>query len=431
MRGLGRMAKRHGRRQIVTAVEIGTRLIKVLIGEVAADGAVTLLGTGVEPSSRVVKGEVTDTQALQPRLDAALGAAERKAGVDIENIFLVVSGAHIQSFNTVGTTVPASPDRRIYELDIDAVRQIAATCTLPLERQQLHLFSRQFRVDGREVSNPLGLCGHHLVAEAHLIHGQVTRLQTVERLIGDAVGSDEEPREPVFAAVAAGMGALLPEEVDAGALVVDIGAGVTSYALFRGSDQCYHSGQITVGGEQLANDLALGLHLPIQRCRDLLDDLGQVGAAIMTPDGRTRLAPIEGAPGRRPRAVPVSTIEQIVEVRLRELLSHIRAELEQADMLRYIGHGVKLCGGGALIPRIEDLAHAVFEMPVEIGYPVRASGPQEIVTSPAFTTPIGALRFGQMRLKQVQPEARSLGETLRADLVRVKRFFRGFSALKW
>ena len=181
-------------------------------------------------------------------------------------------------------------------------------------------------------------------------------------------------------------------------MVIDLGAGVTEYAVFAGDHCCLHSGQLTVGCDHVANDLSLGLHVPIQRARDLLAELGTVGSAIMTPDGHTRLLPVETVPGRPPRHIPASSVESIVEMRLQELFTVILADLQKQDMLKRIGWGIKLVGGGASIPRITELARRVFEMPVEVGMPALVNGPKQILDSPRYATPIGVLRYGQQNL---------------------------------
>ncbi len=421
--------RRFKKRDMVTAVEIGTHTIKVLIGEFLPDRSVSLIGVGVKPSRKVTKGEVMDAAVVQESLQEALAAAEEMAHVDIQNIFVAVTGGHIGSVNNTGSQVINSPDRRVTKEHVDQAMSNAVGVMLPPDKHPLHSFRRQFRVDGREVDNPIGMSGGKLEADVHIIYGQLSRQETTRSLLIEAVGIEGEPKDLVFSAVAAGMAGFTLAELEKGGLIIDVGAGVTEYAVFQGEEYCFHSGLVTVGCEHLANDLSLALHLPIQRSRELLDGLKTVGGAVMTLDGNTRMAEVEDTPGKPPRRIPASAIEQVIELRLQELFEVIKADLQENDVLKCIGFGAKLCGGGALIPRIADLARGVLEMPVEIALPRLVSGPKEILTSPQFVTPVGLLRYGKSILDNGGSTPVTMMEQLKRDagnmfrLIKVRRPF--------
>ncbi len=424
------------RREIVTAVEIGTHSVKVVMGEFGADGVVSIIGAGQEKThGRVVKGEITDLQLVQEPLMKAMRMAEEAAGgTEIQNIFMAVTGTHIGYVNSMGSTVINAADRYVTEGDREDALRNAANYALPPDRQTLHWFTRRFLVDRREVDNAVGLFGGKLEADMHIVYGQHARLENSRNVIMDVMGPEEqEPKGLVFSPVAAGLAVFSGEEAGHGALVVDIGAGVTEYAVFAGRDRCLHSGQITIGCEQLANDLHLGLHLPIQQCRDILERLPSLGAkAVMTQDGRARLMEVDAGAGKPSRQIPVSTIEQIIEMRLDELFRKILEDLQDREMMKRIGFGVRLCGGGAMIPQIADLAQRIFESPVEIGCARMVNGPEHIVQSPAFVTPVGLLKFGHNALQEMNLEPDSLTGSIGRDWKSVREFLSDIKrAFRW
>jgi len=396
------MVKRRHRKEILTGVEIGTGSIKVVMGDFLPENVLSIIGVGEAPSLKVVKGDLVDPRPVQDQLQKALLAAEHASGMEIEQIVLAVTGGHMGSVNSIGSTVINAADRRISEEDRDIALRHAWSYTLPPDRRPFHFFNRQFRVDGiRDANNPVGLIGSKLEADVHIIFGQNNHLETARSLILEVFG-DDPILDCVFSPVAAAAAAFSPEDVEKGALIIDLGAGVTEYAVFQDFGKevsCYHSGQITVGCDHIVNDLALGLRLPFGKCRQLLDGLWSLqGSAIMKPDGRTRLTELEDL-GQKLRQIPVSTVEQIIELRLHELFTAIRNDLMEHQALGRIGNGATLCGGGALIPRIDELAQTVLEMPVTIGRPRSVNGQKEIITSPRFMTPIGLLRVGRKMLE--------------------------------
>jgi len=399
--------------EVLTGVEIGTSTIKVVMGAVLPDDEIAILGDAEIPSLRVVKGEVTEAAVVQEHLERALAAAEQKAGQDIGDVFLAVTGSHIQAVNSVGSTVVNAPDRKIGEDDVVRAGRNAHAYTLSPDKKVLHYFDRHYQIDGtREVTNPVGLVGTRLEADVHIVFGQHNRIETNCRLIADVMGYPAV--DVAFSPVAAGFAVLSPEETEKGALLIDIGAGVSEYVVFHGPG-CVHSGQLAVGCEQITNDLAIGLRVPMPKARQILHELGDYGSAVMTPDGRARLMKVDTL-GRGERKIPVSTIEQVIELRLQELFENIKWDLESQGALQRAGSGAFLCGGGARIPGINRLAQHVLQMPVAAAQSRQLSGPHELVGSPSFVVPMGLVRWGKMMLDISAPEPMPLWRQFRLDV---------------
>ena len=419
------MGKRN--REILTGVEIGTNTIKVVMGEFSQQGDVlSIVGAAEIPSlQKVVKGAVVDAAVVQEQLARTLSVAEKASALGIQDVFLAVTGGHVEGTNSIGSTVIRSPDGKIRQEDVDTAGANARACPLPPDKDVVHDLERRYVVDGnREVVNPVGLVGNRLEADVHIIYGDRNSMQTNCRLLEDVMGYPA--RGVAFSGVADAHAAFASEDVERGGLLVDLGAGVTEYVVFHGTG-CFHSGQFTIGCDHISNDLSLALHLPVPKCRRILHDLGQFGSAVPKPDGRGRLMEVEVV-GRPPRRVPISTVEQVIELRLRELFEIIAADLRSNDVLSRIGSGLTLCGGGALIPGIDGLARQVFDMPVRIGRPQLLSGKQDILSAPSFMTPVGLIRWGKAALDEGRQDP-GFWDQVRGDARRVWRLTAG--AFRW
>lgn len=398
--------------QVLTGIEIGTSTIKVVMGAVLPDDEISIVGSAEIPSLKVVKGEVVDADVVQEQLERALAAAERDSGMEIGPTFLAVSGAHIRTVNSVGSTMITSPGRKIMENDIVTAGRNAHACTLPPDRKVLHYFDRSYWVDGsREVVNPQGLVGTKLEADVHIVFGQHNRLETNCRMVADVMSYPA--MDVAFSPVAAGYATFSTEEAEKGGLLIDIGAGVTEYIVFHGPG-CCHSGQLTVGCDHITNDLAIGLRLPSARCRKILHDLGDFGSSVMNPDGRSRLMAVDNLT-QGVRHIPISTIEQIIELRVQELFETILRDLEKHNAMRRVACGVRLSGGGAYIPDIDRLAQHIFKMPVTIAKPHLLSGEQDVLNCPRFITALGLVRWGKLMLDIGDPQPAPVWRQFRLD----------------
>ncbi len=404
---------------ILTSIEIGSSAIKAAMGGIEKNGPMHLLGY-VEGSSDncVRKGEIIAATAALDRLDIVLNELESMAGKPVTATYLALTGDHFGTVNASGTVPIASADRVISEQDIVVATQNARELSLPPDKFPVHSYQRTYIIDGvRRVRNPLGMVASRLSADIHNIYGDHNRIETLLRLLMNVLG--EKVTDIAFSAIA-GFHALEHRDTeDHGILFIDIGAGVTEYVLFHDAG-CMHSGQVTVGCDHIANDLALGLRLPLDISRKVLEEHG---AAVMQSDAASRQVSVPDEDGQY-RYVPESNIHKIVELRLQELFVLIRDELHDQKLRGLIGDGVVLGGGGALIPNITNLAQQVFEAPARVGVPKDIPGLEDEHRSPRLLTPIGLLHLGrqfrQMDMMDSQPFHRVVRRELAAifDLAR-------------
>jgi cell division ATPase FtsA len=99
------------------------------------------------------------------------------------------------------------------------------------------------------------------------------------------------------------------------------------------------------------------------------------------------------------RLIPASSIELVVETRLRELFELIRRQLTDSGAYSWLSNRIYLSGGGAKIPQVCDLAATVFNRPVSIAQPYNVSCLAGLQLQPQHNTVIGLLRAGRRDLQ--------------------------------
>ncbi len=373
----------------ITAIEIGTSAIKLILGEPQGEGNMIVHGyEEVKAQSRVMKGEISHVEALEEPLSKALNKLEEKSGQRIRAVCLAVTGNHIGSVNAQSSVPITSADRTVTDHEMLEVLEHAEAYSLPIDRRSLHRYQRPFLLDRlRPCQDPRGMVTNQLTANIQIIFGNENIIRTSESLVETVLGSP--PDELAFSAIADYHGLGLPGACELGVLVIDIGAGVTEYALVK-NDTCLLAGQVTVGCDHIANDLSIGLRLPIGRCREMVKR--DIRARRSTEDS-TAVLQVETSIGHPPRMIRKSAVTSIVEARLSELFEVVREELRSQEMLKHLGDRIVLCGGGALIPEIEELAGAAFTVPVAIGRPAGITGAQSGLDSPRMITAVGLLHY--------------------------------------
>jgi thiol-disulfide isomerase/thioredoxin len=155
-------------------------------------------------------------------LNDALVRAEDRSDVMIRNVFLGVSGAHIESLNNIGRYRLPEDQTEITEDDVEEAKEIARNVNVPQQNVFLHSMTRQYIVDGQEaVRQPIGREARFLEADYHIIHGVRGRIQNAIRCVREI---PLEVEDVVFNPIAAAQVVLSREAKNQGALIIKFGA---------------------------------------------------------------------------------------------------------------------------------------------------------------------------------------------------------------
>ena len=88
--------------RIIVGLDIGTTKICTVIGEVASDGVLDIIGEGTVPSDGLRKGVVVNLERTIASVRQSIAAAERVAGVEVKDAWVGVAGGHLRAFTSHG-----------------------------------------------------------------------------------------------------------------------------------------------------------------------------------------------------------------------------------------------------------------------------------------------------------------------------------------
>lgn len=352
----------------LTAIDIATTKITVLMTAFEDHGRMKVVGHATSLSKGVKKGVIVDIDQIIESIDEALQKAERMAGVSAKQVVTSVGGPHITSQDSHGVVAVANPKGDIVGSDIERVIDAAKAVSIPPTRYVLTVSPRQFVVDGQsEIRNPMGMSGVRLEVDCNIITASSTNLRNIERVI-DSLELVHEGF--VFSAASSAYATTQDAEREMGVLVVDIGGGKTDYAVFSDNALSYAS-SIPIGARHITNDLAVGLGLPLDTAEEMKLFLSNSYVpnhaskkAIELPDISQYLAR-----GDASDYTAKTVYEGIISVRLEEIFSMIAKDLEEKGYHKLIPAGVVLTGGGARTIGSPEIAKHILHVPVRIGVP--------------------------------------------------------------
>jgi len=374
-----------GQENIVVGLDIGTTKICAVVGEVGR-GDINIIGIGTSPSIGLRKGVVVNIESTVESIKKAVEEAELMAGCEISSVYAGIAGGHITGFNSRGIIAIKGPE--ITANDVERVVDAARAVAIPMDREVIHVLPQEFMVDDQTgIQNPVGMAGVRLEAKIHIVTGAVTSAHNIVKCANRA-GLDV--CDIVLESLASGEAVLTDEEKELGTALLDLGGGTSDLAIFAGKN-IKHTFVLSLGGNNLTNDIAIGLRAPLAEAEKLKT---RYGTCISENIGSDETIEVPGMGGREPRKLPRQILGEILEPRMEEIFTLLQREIYRAGMEHAVTSGLVITGGTALLDGITDVAESVLNVPTRLGRPSGISGLVDVVNNPMYATGVGLVLFG-------------------------------------
>jgi len=372
--------------QLIVGLDIGTSKICAVVGEPRPDGMVDIIGMGSHPSIGLRKGVVINIENTVNSIKEAIEEAETMAGCEISSVYAGIAGGHIKGFNSHG--IIALKKREVGKIDIDRVVDAARAVAIPMDREVIHTLPQEFIVDDQAgISDPTGMSGVRLEVKIHIVTGAVTSAQNIIKCANRA-GLDVY--DIILESLASNEAILTDEERNLGVALIDFGGGTTDLAIFsQGSIK--HTSVLTLGGDNLTNDIAIGIRTPFKEAEKIKI---RYGCGLTSLIGKDETIEVPSVGGRKPRTVSRQLLGEILEPRVEEIFSLIYQEMVRSGYDDLVTSGVVVTGGSSILVGVPEIVEQVFNMPARVGYPEHIGGLKEIVNSPMYATAVGLVLYG-------------------------------------
>ncbi len=376
------------RGETIAGLDIGTTKTCAVVAASGPDGLLEIIGVGEAPSTGMRKGVVTDLEETVRAIEAATEKAERMAGVHVSQVYVGVTGEHMQSTNNRGVVAVTGEDREVIGTDVRRVVDASKIINLAADRQIIHALPRHFTIDGQDgVTDPVGMSGGRLEVDTHIVTGGSTFISNVLKCVHRA---GLEPSAIVFEPLASSAATLNAEEKQVGVVLLDIGGGTTDIAVYA-EGGVVHSAAIPVGGNILTNDIALGLKTNFAEAERVKRSFG---SGLLRLDEADQTFEVKTLDGRSTREVSLSQLRSIVMPRVMEILRMAKDNVVKHIPRDQVLSEVVVTGGGAHLRGIESTVAEVFGLPVRIGVPSTIAGLNDALKRPEYATAVGLVLFG-------------------------------------
>lgn len=379
--------KKNQHSAVLAGLDMGTNKICAVISRMNHNRQLEILGTGYVPSRGIRKGVVVNLEQAAASAQAAIEKAELQAGLRVDSVLLGISGGHIESTTSKGV-IAISVHKEITEHDIQRVIEAAAAVVIPPDREIIHVLPQDFAVDDEPgVKDPVGMTGSRLEVRVHII---TVAAASVSNLIKSIYKAGFDTADIILKTLASARAVVSEEEKEDGCVLIDIGGGTTDFVIFLNGGM-RHTGQISIGGNHITNDISYGMKTTMHIAEKIKCQFGSAIAAAVPIKEQFE---IPNPAGRSERWESRRILAEIIQPRLEEILFLINEEIEKTGLKPRLSAGIILTGGVSCTENIENLATEIFQVPVRIGYPLNISGLNEFVVDPACSTATGLSLYG-------------------------------------
>ncbi|MEZ4156978.1 MAG: cell division protein FtsA [Candidatus Paceibacterota bacterium] len=392
----------------IVGLDIGSQNIKAAIAERSAKGYV-LIDLLTFPSAGIRRGVVENHADASQAIANALGKIQEIAPRATKNLILSVGSEDVHTQISTGVVAVSSADEEIYADDVTRVIQAAQAVNLSANRTVLHSITKEYIVDGNDkVKDPIGMLGKRLEVNCLIIDAFNPNIKNLVRCVEEVGGG---VLDVVLSPLAASHATLSKNQKELGVVLLDIGFGKTSLAIYE-EEQLIHTAIIPIGSGHISNDLAIGLRVPVEAAELVKRSFGNAQSKSILKRDTIDLAKLHA---KAKGVVSKKFIAEIIEARLSEIFEHALEQIKKESNINHLPAGVVLVGAGSLLKGVDELAKKELKLPVQHGQvnlgSLRPESPDLALEGekPEFAVAIGLLLHHQLQYATPGKRAKHVG----------------------
>lgn len=375
--------------KIISGIDIGSSKVTTIIGQhFENEDRINVVAVSSIPATGFRKGQIVNIEQATNTIIQSIESAERMAGFQINNAFVTIAASHIESVNSKGV-VTIDQKGEIKTEDVERAIQSAQAVTLPGGKEILHVIPRKYNVDGQDgVLDPIGMNGTRLEVETNIILVSSPAIKNLKKCL-DEIGVKVDGF--IYSGLVTARAVLTETEKELGVVLVDIGGSTTNIIVFNEGRPVY-SAVIPIGGNNVTNDLAIGMRFSIEDAERVKIKIGKLmESKKFESEVDISLLGIDSGENRK---ISLQTaVSGIIRPRLEEIFSMVSDQLANSGFINLIPSGIVLTGGGSLTVNVNDICNEIMSLPLRIAYPPKVGGIIDEIMNPAYTSSIGLLFY--------------------------------------
>ena len=319
-------------------IDIGTSKIVAIAGLKNEYGKVEVLGVAKTISKGIKRGVVFNIDEAANSIKETLSLLESQIDEEISQANIAYSGQFMKTID-FHNSKDISDKGLVSEFDVDQLYNEAKKVEFEQEYKIIQVIPTSFVIDNEStVSNPVGTTGREIVANYKLVvipQNYITNLQLVFEKVGVELG------EITLSSLAVSEAVITEDEKEMGAIVLDVGAGITNLAIYY-DNMLVHTAVIPFGGSVVTKDIKEGCSILLKWAEQLKV---RYGCALGDSADDQKVVTIPVHKNLEAKEISFRSLAYIIQARLEEIMDSVNTEIEKSGVAGQLGGGVVLTGG--------------------------------------------------------------------------------------
>ncbi len=371
------------------AIDLGESSVVVVVGSKTEEGLISIDSVATRPCEGVKGGMIDNIALVEEAIKGAVMESEQRLGIRILEAYAGISGEFVRFACHSDHVYVSDHQNGVAQSDVDALFERMKHVQAPDNETIMERIPQNYIVDdSKEVKNPVGSFGRRLSSTFNFILCANTPMQRLENALR-RIGIKLIKSLPNALCVADSV--LCPEEKEEGAVVVDLGGGLTDITIYYRNVVRYIA-SIPMGASAINNDIR-SMMIPDKYIESLKQQCGSAVADLVPENKAVR---VNGRTPRESKEILLYNLAVAIEARVAMLIDFIKREIKDSGYEGKLPYGIVLTGGSANLKNIDILFKRMTDMEVRIAYPTESLCEESLnaVASPEYATAVGILIRG-------------------------------------
>lgn len=365
----------------IASIDLGSSKFGLCVARITGDD-VQIVYYKETPSEGIRASLIANPLKASQKLKEAVQEAEKELMIKILQVVVGMPRSEVAQVTASARIDRSLPDDYISAEEVATLKSIALE-TYPLDNPEKQIIygavAQSFSIDDEiqlVEEEVVGTLSSSLEGNFKVFLGNRTATTALDKIFnqqGISIAKKYFLPEVVARTV------LTEEERSSGVALVDVGAGVTSLAIYHGGIMRYYA-SIPFGGKVITGDIRTECSIS----EELAEKIKKRFGACMPGKLATLSEKVLQIRVTEPyKEVPVRYISEIIDCRCREIVSAILYYIQESGLQNSLRSGIVLTGGGAeltnLVPLVKEMS----------GYEVRRGTTRYNL----FSAPVGSRAY--------------------------------------
>ncbi len=351
----------------IASIDLGSSKFGICVARINGDD-IQIVYYKETPSDGIRSSLITNPMKASARLREAIQEAEKELMIRILQVVVGMPRSEVAQVTASARIERSNPDEYISAEEVQNLKSIALeTYPLPNPDKQIMYgaVAQSFSIDDEiqlVESEVVGTLSAVLEGNFKVFIGNRSATTALDKIFN---GLEIAIAKKYFLPDVVARTVLSAEEMAGGVALVDVGAGVTSLAVYHGGIMRYYA-SIPFGGKAVTNDIRTECSIS----EDLAEKIKKRFGACMPGKLASLSEKVLQLRLTEPyKEVPVRYISEVVDCRSREIVDAILYYIQESGLQNSLRSGVVVTGGGAELTNFIPLIKEMSGYDVRKGYP--------------------------------------------------------------